>query len=135
MVRRALIIVAVMAVWAGGSRASSASAGGLELRPAAADSARPVRLVGKHARQQLAVTVKLNEAQVRDVLAGGVDDPPPRDIAAVRAHDPADEPRAAPDELAEVSVADDPARRDELDGAQDALGDDVVHPGATSRLW
>ena len=63
MVRRALIIVVMMAVWPGTSSGSSAPTGSLEVRPVSNDPAQPIRLVGKHARQQLAVTLKLTPSR------------------------------------------------------------------------
>jgi hypothetical protein len=75
MVRRALVIVvAVIATaWAGASPAlpappaPSSPAGSLAIHPVSGDPTAPVRLVGRHARQQLAVTLKLNAEQSRDV--------------------------------------------------------------------
>src|SRR3954465_9220196 len=42
-------------------------AGALLSRPAPADPNAPIKLAGQHARQQLAVTARLNAEQVRDV--------------------------------------------------------------------
>jgi hypothetical protein len=48
------------------STASIGSAPALQIQPAGADPAKPIRLVGRHARQQLAVTAQSTPDQVRD---------------------------------------------------------------------
>ncbi len=61
-------------------------------------------------------------------LAGGVRDPPPGDVAAVRLHDRPDLPRADADDGRDVPVGHDASARDLLHGPQHPLHDDVVHP-------
>jgi hypothetical protein len=43
------------------------ASGTLHVQPGAGDGGKPIRLVGRHARQQLALTAKLSAEQVRDV--------------------------------------------------------------------
>jgi hypothetical protein len=50
--------------------AASPAGGALTIVPAPADAAGAIHLVGKHARQQLAVTAQLTAEQVRDVTRG-----------------------------------------------------------------
>lgn len=63
MVRNALLILGIVVGYGAASRASTAV---LSIQPAASDTS-PIRLVGKHSRQQLSITAQIGLEQMRDV--------------------------------------------------------------------
>src|SRR5688572_7391667 len=67
MLRNALLIIVWVVASLAGPAALAQATPGLSIQPAPADPSQPLRLVGRHARQQLAVTAQLATEQVRDV--------------------------------------------------------------------